>query len=330
MAFVIDGSEWQFDGWTEHDIILVLELLLARVDAARVRQEIVWIGQDLQSKVVRNDQDFWTMLSQPEFHAFGEVTQELAAWLGRASFYEDDAEWPVGLDQTDIQIDNEPPVDNPDVAWAHHWMRSSKAVACLGLRRSGVHSTKSNLGQAEVHWVCTEAGHRQFWRSAIDIEHDNENTLIRLAPHAYPDLYFSRDVWRGLSRFAGGYQAVRVNLREYLAVLDDDGAWAFTAAPPVLSRLEPEAVDQTIRPSNQVIERRFIGLGLTMAPENPNVYAERACREAREILVAGRTLYCEWHGKLEPHQNRIHVHPPVAESNGKVVIGVFRDHLPLP
>lgn len=330
MAFVVDGSEWQFDGWTEHDIISALELLLDRVDAARVRREIVWIGQDLQSKIVRNDKDFWTMLAQPEFHAFGEVAQEIAAWLGRASFYEDEADWPDGLEQTIVQIDNELPLDNPDVAWAHHWVRSNKAVACLGLRRTGVHLTRSDRGHANVHWVATEAGHRQFWRTAIDTEHDNENTLIRLAPHAFPDLYFAPDVWRGLSRFAGGYQAVRIDLREYLAVLDDDGAWAFTAAPPPLSRHEPKGDDQTIQPSNQVIERRFLGLGLTMAPENPNVYGERACREAREIRVGSRTLYCEWHGKLEPHQNRIHVHAPVVESGGKVVIGIFRDHLPLP
>lgn len=330
MAFVVDGSEWRFDGWTEHDVVSALDLLLARVEAARDRQEVVWVGQDLQSRIVRNGADFWTMLSQPEFHAFAEITHELAAWLSRGSFYEDEPAWPVGLEEMGIQIDNEAPSDNLDVAWAHHSVRSNQAVACLGLRRSGVHQTRSSLGTANVHWVCTEAEHRQFWRAAIDIEHDSEDTLIRLASHAFPTLYFANDVWRGLGRFNGGYQAVRITLRRYLSVLDDDGAWAFTAAPPALTRAEPQAVDQSGRPSHQVIERRFNGLGLTMAPENPNVYGDKVCREAREIRVGDQMLYCEWHGKFEPHQNRIHVHPPVVESDGKVVVGIFRDHLPLP
>ena len=67
-----------------------------------------------------------------------------------------------------------------------------------------------------------------------------------------------------------------------------------------------------------------------MAPENPDVYLDRRCREARQITIAGRTLFCEWHGKLEPHRNRVHVHPPVRESKDKLIIGIFDEHLPLP
>lgn len=67
-----------------------------------------------------------------------------------------------------------------------------------------------------------------------------------------------------------------------------------------------------------------------MAPENPDVYLDNRCRRAREIAIGERTLYCEWHGKLELHQNRVHIHPPVIESNGKVIIAFFHEHLPLP
>jgi hypothetical protein len=50
-----------------------------------------------------------------------------------------------------------------------------------------------------------------------------------------------------------------------------------------------------------------------------------------EVLASeGRTLYCEWHYKFEPHINRAHVHPPIPESGGKMIIAIFRDHLPLP
>jgi hypothetical protein len=52
-------------------------------------------------------------------------------------------------------------------------------------------------------------------------------------------------------------------------------------------------------PSNQIIEHRFKGFNLDVAPEKPNVYAHGESRKARETKLGTRTLYCEWHVKLE-------------------------------
>lgn len=330
MAFVVDGSEWSFDGWSVEAIANAIGALLDRVWTAHERNETVWIGDDLQTRPVLRNLDLWSLFSAEAPILPAELGHELASWLGSASFYLDEDVWPDGGMETHIQVAANLAEDNADLAWAHHHVRSGRAVACLGLTRSGPHRTTSNQGNATVHWVQNEVTHRAFWRDAIEVEGDSEESLRRLAAHAFPDLYFHVDVWRGLGRFVGGYLAMRSHVRHYLAVLDDHGHWAFTFPPPALSRVETTEDEPKTRPTNQVIERRFLGLKLTMAPENPDVYANGRCRRAREIIIGEQTLYCEWHGKLEPHQNRIYLHPPVPESNNKVVIAIFHEHLPLP
>lgn len=331
MAFVVDGAEWCFDGWSEGKIIEAIGKLLERIWIARDRQESVWIGDDLQTKRVLGDFDLWSLCSPDSPITLPvEIVQELTAWLGPAPRYLDD-EWPDGMVETTlVEIVPGAAAENADVAWAHHHVIAGRPMACLGLTRSGLHETISSAGSAYVHWVLDETTHRAFWRSAIDIMGDNEGTLERIAPHAFPDLHFHNGVWRGLRRLAGGYLAVRSQIRRYLTVLDDHGRWAFTFPPPALSPGEAVEAEADARPTNQVIERRFRGLNLDMAPENPNVYADNQCRAAREIAIRDRLLYCEWHCKLEPHQNRLHIHAPIDETNGRVVIAIFDKHLPLP
>lgn len=332
MAFVVDGAEWRFDGIPAVEVAAAIDSLLERVWIAKDRGEVVWIGDDLQTRHVLGDFDLWSLSSgKTAVQLTPEVWQELAAWLGSARRYVDETDWPEGFpDASTISIGEELAEENTDVAWAHHSVRARRAIACLGLRRIGQHSTVSTSGTAVVHWVTNEQGHRAFWLDAIDVEGDSTETLQRIAPHAFPDLYFDDGVWRGLNDFEGGYAAVRKTLRNVLFVLDTDGAWAFTAPPPPLTRREPPGPDLDARPSNQVIERRFRGFNLDMAPEKPDVFRDRTCRLAREIALGDATLYCEWHAKLEPHQNRVYVHAPVQASGGRVVIGIFHRHLPLP
>lgn len=331
MAFVVDGSEWHFDGWDHEEIKRVIDNFLERVLIARDRGEVVWIGDDFQTRSVLEDRDLWSMFSPSSpVQLSMEICQELSAWLGTAPLYLDDPSWPDGAEEALIQVEGEAPVESQDIAWAHHRARNGSAMACLGLKRSGPHLTTSKLGEVTLYWVQDEKTHRDFWRSAIKLEGDDESALERLSPHAYPDLYFHPDVWRGLSRLVGGYFSLRSEVQRYLATLDEFGHWVFTFPPPALRPGESAGPNPTSRPSHQIVERRFQGLKLDMAPENPSVFKDRKCREAREIKIGSKILFCEWHGKIEPHQNRMHIHPPISESGGKVVIAIIHRHLPLP
>ncbi|MBB1088900.1 hypothetical protein H4F99_10400 [Lysobacter sp. SG-8] len=327
MAFVVDGSEWQVDKFDSPEaFVSALDSLVARVNAAIERDEMVWIGDDLQSKPIFENYDLWS-LSEAGINLPVELMQELAGWLGRAQFYIDDENWPAGFDSFEVVVAGEL-IESADVSWVHHCVLVQRPIACLGLMRTGVLQTESAAGAALVHWVRDEVGHVGFWRDVI-ATNDSEVQLQRYAANAFPSLFFGDNVWRGIGDFKGGYRAVSMKLRRALSVLNDHGRWVFTTPPPNLSPNEPER-DEGGSPTNLLMQQRFTGLGLTVSPEAIEVRLDGTSRRARELLVKGRTLFCEWHEKFEPHQNRIYFHPPVEQSDNKVVIGFFTNHLPLP
>lgn len=331
MSFVVNGAEWTFNGWSAKEVVDAIDSLLGRIDKTRRRGETVWIGDDLQIKHMFGEFDLWSLCSPSSPIKFPpEMVQELAGWLGTAPRYLDEQDWPNGMDDILVQIDNESPEVNADLAWAHHCVRGGKAVACLSLKEATIRKTTTTHGTATIHFVNDEYSHRFFWRDAFNVEGDTESTLRRLAAHAFPDLYLVNRVWDGLGDLGGGYLAARSEIRKYLIALDDYGAWVYTCPPPALAPRDVVIAEVGTKPSNQIIERRFIGLNLDMAPEKPNVYGDEKCRTARQVTVKDRTLYCEWHGKLEPHRNRLHIHPPVPQSDNKLVIAIFHEHLPLP
>jgi hypothetical protein len=331
MAFVVDGAEWKFDGKDPAEALAAIEGFLQTIGDAKQAGSPVWFGEEFQRQAVLDDEDLWSLcragspLSLPQ-----EVWQELSAYLGRAELYADDGSWPQDFPtHVDISISGGPFAHNMDVAWAHHSVRAGRAVACVGLWRSGAFSTSSHVGSATVHWIGNETSMAEFWRAAIDVEGNSLATFERLAPRAYPRLHFLGNVLHQADVFVGGYHANAPELRRYLSVLNDAGEWAFTAAPPSEIRTDPPG-EEGQNPSKQLVQRRLERLHLVVAPENPNVSKDGKCRRAREVELKGKVLYCEWHCKLEAHQNRVHIHAPVPESDGKLVVAIFADHLPLP
>ncbi len=332
MTYVVNGADWDFSGKTKEYIEQSVGAFLDFIDLLDVREELVKIGDDFQSRMMLGESSLWEMFSaESEPELSGELKQELAAWLGPIQYYADDPDWPVGIEETSISIGAAAPVHNPDVAWVHHCLRGGIAAACINLGPPSIRNTQTALGTAQVHFVLGEESRRLFWRDVILIEGDSAESLARNAPRAYPDLYFVNGVLAHLDRLSGGYLASRTRVQAAFAILNDWGGWIFTCPPPVLTPFESTlGVATGTDPSNSVIETRFLGFGLTVAPEKPNVWEHRRSREARETVIENRRFYCHWHVKLQLHRNRIHIHPPAQESGWKVVVGMIDEHLPLP
>jgi hypothetical protein len=328
MRFVIDGSQWRFDGLSAGEVIEALERLVERMDVARERGEVVAHGDELFTTPVLGNRTFWE-LSDPAASIVlpMELQQSLAAAFNMAARWADGDDYPEG--DWRVSVDGGAPEENPEVAWAHHRVASKRPVACLGLFRSGVLATRRRDVMVDVHWVRTEREHIAFFRDAIDVEGDNAATLERLAPHAFPSLMFLPGVWRGIRDFNGGYDEVRPQLRRHLGVYDDHGRWAFTAPPPLETEEDTRPPGQG-SPGQRLIERRFELRAVTVAPENPEVEADPLCKRVRERELAGVTLYCHWHGKLFPYTGRVHLHPPVPQSDNRVIVAIFHAHLRLP
>lgn len=330
MRFVLEESSWAWDGTRREDYIERIEQFIDRLDVIRERGEAHAASREWFSQTVLGSYTLYELLWNPDLplNLPPEVQQRFAALLGPLHYWDDEREWP-GLEARIGDAE----VLSPAAVLAHERVSAGQATACVPLpgRFRGPCDVSVGPRTERVHFVADEASHRAFFRDALDVERVNEAELEQLAPHAYPDLHFLEDVWKGLGHFEGGYARVRDSLHRLLAVLDDHGAWVFTDTTGRLSPSDPKPADGKKHPiTNQLIERRFIGWGFAVAPERPNVREDTTCRQARERVLKGRTLYCEWHYKFEPHINRAHIHAPVPQSDGRLVVAIFKNHLPLP
>lgn len=330
MTFIVDGQDWNFDGLSDDQVRAEIDTALEFVAISCTRDQRVLIGDDFQTRKMKGPFGLWELLGpDAPIAVSGEVLQELAAWLAPNPLYTIRDDWPEQLDDV-VAIGDNPPVENTDVAWAHHHNRACRATACFSLKRDGCIATETTHGISNVHFVRSEKQRAEFWREAIVLEGDTYDTLIRSHEKAYPNLYFHNAVLSAVTQLDGGYDASRHLVREALATLDDHAGWIFSRPPPTISIDEAYDATSDRRPTNQVIMDRFRGVGLDVTPEKPNVRKNRDCRKAREVNLKGRDLYCHWHVKLQPHRNRIHIHAPVSESSGRTVIAIIHDHLPLP
>lgn len=332
MRFVLEESSWAWDGSEPSAYIERIEQLLDRIDVARDRDEPFSASRELMQQKIFAEHELYALLwdEGSPLRLPVEVLQRVNALFGAIRYWDDEMEWP-GFDARIAGRD----VVSPSAVLAHARVREGEATACLPLPGTfeGPCEVVVNGAEAHIHFVVDEASHRAFFRDGLDVERTDAAGLEALAAHAFPDLYFLDGVWDGIRHFEGGYVRVRSDLHRFLAVLDDHGAWVFTDETGRLSRdeREPDKNEQTHRAvTDQLIERRFKRWGFEVAPEKPNVKADGDCRRARERGLGGRTLYCEWHYKFERHTNRAHIHRPVPESGGKLIVAIFRDHLPLP
>ncbi|HEI9811069.1 hypothetical protein [Serratia marcescens] len=332
MSFVIDADEWDFNGLTEEQFHYRIDNILERIAVARERNENVLVGNTLQSRSVFKNMDLWSFLfDPPEFEISQEIKEELTSFFNTVEYYEDNSQsWPPGFLEHDV-LSNSGEKLGLDLSFIYFNIQDRQPFACLTFNSLDSIEAISSNKKIIIPYVRDECSHRGFWQNyALEIMRDTQENFQFLSPHAYPDIFFRDEVWGQLHDFDGGYNSVKAQLKKYLSALDSYGAWVFNTPPPLLNPQDTAIpiVEQT--PSKQLIQERFQGLALNISPENPNVYEHRPSREAREIVLEGKKLYCEWHAKLELHRNRVHIHPPLQESNGKVIVAIFHRHLPLP
>lgn len=199
------------------------------------------------------------------------------------------------------------------LAWSAATER--RAVGCITpptSARSGRLRVGVDGDHQLVHFVSDEATHVALFRDAIRIENADEDGFAALASSAFPALVFVDGVFRGLRDLSRPYRDRRDDLIHHFSVLSDHGAALFA--------LE----------HNAKIEAEFMSRKITISRETRETILDGRCRRARERSHAGATFVFEWHTKIELHLDRIHVHPGVPASGGKVMIGVIHRHLPLP
>jgi hypothetical protein len=118
---------------------------------------------------------------------------------------------------------------------------------------------------------------------------------------------FAPGVWRQVRRFAGPAETARKLLLLNLAGLDDHA---------------PAVWQEQVQP--HLISARMKALaGVDCSLDSPSTHGNSAAMREREVDFGGHTLMCEWHAKLERHQNRVHF----KVQDARVHVGLFTDHL---
>jgi len=215
----------------------------------------------------------------------------------------------------DIAIDNQGKVNGLEIesfgiGWALEHVLAGQGMAVVTAPHRGHRGAcevTSDSGHAQLCFVLSEEDHPGFYRTLYTLEDIAEFEFFNLAPFAFPNLVFVE----GLSfrRFQGGYVRVRQQVVDHLAVLNDDFRHLF----------------ESEHGNSAGISAR---LGIDVSIEGSTRSSE-ALMSYRDVGDSGRTYRCEWHSKLEPHQNRVHFYPGDETTQGRVLIGIFVDHLPI-
>lgn len=311
--FVVDESSWNIGSVQSLDIAVALEAFVERLSVAREREELV-----ARCSILYEMEDVQEILFNTpcRFNLDRDLRLRLMRELNR--LMEWDAEEPAYPDE--ITIGGGAYEMAPSVVWAHNHVEQRRAVACLPLTIAGRHGRVDVevAGRTAAVWFVTDGReHVSFFREAITVENADENAFALLAPSAFPNLCFVDGVWNGLRSFSKPFRDLRATLVDIFTQLSDRGAEIFD-----WNKDEQRAVAK-----NHDVEKNFRGYSL--APESPYHLEDNRVREARIRQFRGLNLLFSWHIKIEGHRDRIHIHPPIHESGGRVIIGILAEHLPL-
>ncbi|MER5395369.1 hypothetical protein [Streptomyces sp. NPDC002599] len=201
-------------------------------------------------------------------------------------------------------------------AWWHK--RRGHHVACLafasrdlrGWQPVSVADTATGQPVPEdVFFLVENSLLAEFWRSLFAREDVGEPDFFDRAREAFPELLFADSL--SFRKFDGTYSEMRDWVVRVLSVVHDHFADALTAHSG-----QPRYVQAELG--------RF---GLDLSPESPNTRSKPGIMKQRDVEYDGESYRCEWHGKKERHRNRVHFSLPEPRLGGRILIGIFVDHL---
>ncbi|GAA1880725.1 hypothetical protein [Lapillicoccus jejuensis] len=200
---------------------------------------------------------------------------------------------------------------SPGISICAEKRRSGRAACCVTTNQSGRIGDveiSDGAGDAILAPFLVQADQvPDFWRFALDVERAPNIEIHEVACWAFPQLTFAPGVWRQVRRFVGPAETSRRLLLQNLAGLNDHA--------PSVWREEVQ--------SHVIAARMKVLAGVDCSLESPNTHNNSAAMREREVDFDGRIVMCEWHAKLEPHQNRVHF----KVQDDRVYVGIFTDHL---
>lgn len=308
LILVVDDVIWSRTPVTNEALVEGLEVMAEMLRDLAERKEHVLAGDDLY-EVARIEE---ASLYQILFVMRDVVPQRLRVELQKR--LDKVASIPASeIEEIEVSVNGELHV-TAAVSYGAMQARAGNAVGILTPNFSGrkgrleVECAHETVG---VHFIPDEPTRLVFVRGVL-VKVVDEDEFAGLSGSAFPRLHFVDDVFDGLRKLSKPLRDIAEDLVKHLSVLSDHGR---------------EIFDLKI---HKAIEDRFRGHGVDISPENKETLADAKCLRARSRDVDGMTLVFEWHTKIEPHKDRVHVHSGATVTGGRVSIGVIHEHLPLP
>ncbi|MEU1516884.1 hypothetical protein ABZ490_32860 [Streptomyces sp. NPDC005811] len=228
--------------------------------------------------------------------------------------------WDTGLsgrpDRVEVGGEDEGPAGSLGYAWCR--TRQGHHTACVVFpvahRRgwqpvSAVDGESGEPAAVKVFFLAEPAALTEFWRSLFHREDVTEPDFLDRAREAFPGLVLVDSL--SFRKFDGTYKEMRDWVVDVLSVVQDHFA---------------DAVRKHGGKPNDV-QAELGQHGLTLSPESPKTHKNKKVMRQRDVTYDGETYRCEWHAKKEGHRNRVHFSLPEQRLGGRVLIGIFVDHL---
>ena len=312
MGFVIDEISWTFDGLDSEQCIEVLESILDCIDDAMGKGHNCCYSDDLFHMPIREGHSFYelyeinTPLLIPQ-----EIRERVAVAFGRLQSWQDmESPWPNDFY---IVVDGGANEYAPSIAWAHAQTSADHAcaVACITHPfrwRSGCREVDVSGEKTPIWFVNTERDREYYFRWMITETAKTPAEMEILAVSAFRSLDFAEGVFKGIKSMSKPFVAIAPAIVTHLSVLSDEGKRIFSGP-------------------RERVSAEFGALGINISDENGNTKKNTRARAERTIVFNHEELQCWWHTKIEPHQDRIHIYPEKLRTGGRLIVGIFCDHL---
>ncbi|WP_147447302.1 hypothetical protein [Corallococcus sp. CA054B] len=314
MRFVLDDAPWSNADLPKQELEESLDSLTDRLQIIRKRKEGISIYDGIWDIALVGSDSLTSLLYDADNrrNLHRDVRQRLIRQMDQISSntFSD-----TSLTDFTATVAGSPLLA-PSAVHAWQEAQDNKNIACLTPKSSGrvgmLPVTVATGPTLHIHYVNSNSSHLDFFRELITTENADDTTFAQFAKSAFPDLHFAENTWRGLRNFSRPFRERREAVVHHLSVLNDHGSRIFAMREHLL------------------IEREFQALGISISTETKETIDDNHYCSFRKMKYSGDFLVFDWHMKIEPHIDRIHIHPGTKSSEGSVIVGIFTSHLPLP
>lgn len=309
VRFVIDETCWQFDHVTISQCCIDLDSLLDQIEQALNQRHGVCYSEELFYQPVWHDKTFYDLLAYDSgFHIPQEIYERLASLIYRLPKWEE-LELQNGVTQLNSDEGSQA---TSSIDWAlHKSVKKDMSIACLVLTTSkkiGLHNLPHNNRETPVWFVADNLSYQGFFRWLIIETSKQPTELEQFAVSAFFNLEFRDDVFHGIKDMSKPYIELVDDLVRHLAALSDHGLEIFS------------------KPWDQATSA-FGNHKVNLSSENGNTKSNARAKKQRTYFHNGKEFTFWWHSKLSPDRDRIHFCPNDANTNQKILIGIFCQHL---